>query len=111
VPTPRQRNSREENAQIKGGETPEDWREAKRSQKDVEARWTKKHGKSHYGYKNHISIDNKHKVIRRYGVTAAAVHDRQVFEALLDENNCLEILNYKCFTTLNPANPRLRSDR
>lgn len=87
VPAPRQRNSREENTQIKGGETPEEWSEAKRSQKDVEARWTKKHGKSHYGYKNHISIDNKHKVIRRYGVTSAEVHDSQVFEELLDENN------------------------
>ena len=26
---------------------------AKRRQKDTDARWTKKHGKSHYGYKNH----------------------------------------------------------
>lgn len=87
VPVPKQRNSREENARIKAGEAPEDWSDAKRCQKDVEARWTKKHGKNHYGYKNHISIDNKHKVIRHYAVTSAEVHDSQVFEVLLDEKN------------------------
>ncbi|WP_330178198.1 hypothetical protein [Candidatus Vondammii sp. HM_W22] len=34
-----------------------------------------KHGKIHYGYKNHISIDRKHKVIRKYAITSAEVHD------------------------------------
>ncbi len=55
VAVPKQRNSREENARIKAGETPAGWEDkpAKRRQKDVEARWTKKHGKSDYGYKNH----------------------------------------------------------
>ena len=54
VPVPQQRNSRDENARIKDGETPEGWEKqpAKRRQKDTDARWTKKHGKSHYGYKN-----------------------------------------------------------
>jgi hypothetical protein len=53
VPVPRNHNKREENTAIKAGETPEGWADepAKRSQKDVDARWTKKHGKSHYGYK------------------------------------------------------------
>ena len=53
VAVPKQRNSREENARIKAGETPAGWEDkpAKRRQ-DVEARWTKKHGKSHYGYKH-----------------------------------------------------------
>ena len=53
VAVPRNHNTREENATIKNGEMPEDWADkpAKRSQKDTEARWTKKHGKSHYGYK------------------------------------------------------------
>jgi transposase len=52
VPVPKQRNSRDDNARIKEGETPEGWENqpAKRSQKDMDARWTKKHGKSHYGY-------------------------------------------------------------
>ncbi|WP_241086728.1 transposase [Candidatus Vondammii sp. HM_W22] len=42
---------------------------------------------THYGYKSHISIDRKHKVIRKYAITSAEVHDSQVFEELLDENN------------------------
>jgi IS5 family transposase len=87
VPVPKQRNSRDENARIKAGEVPEDWSQNTRRQKDVQARWTKKHGKSHYGYKNHISVDRQHKVIRKYAVTSAEVHDSQVFEALLDEHN------------------------
>ncbi len=87
VPAPKQRNSREENAGIKAGQAPGDWPENKRRQKDVEARWTKKHGKSHYGYKNHIGVDRQHKIIRRYSVTTASVHDSQEFEGLLDEQN------------------------
>ena len=53
VPVPKQRNSRDDNARIKDGETPGGWEKqpARRSQKDTDARWTKKHGKSHYGYK------------------------------------------------------------
>ncbi len=42
VPVPKQRNSRDDNARIKDGETPEGWKDqpAKRSQKDTDARWT-----------------------------------------------------------------------
>lgn len=87
VAVPRQRNSREENRKIKDGTTPEDWQEAKKRQKDVDARWTKKNGTTYYGYKNHVDIDVKHKFIRGYAVTDAAVHDSQVFAELLDENN------------------------
>ena len=87
VAAPRQRNSREENSMIKEGTTPDDWQEAKKRQKDVDARWTKKNGKTYYGYKNHVDIDVKHKFIRDYAVTDASVHDSQVFEELLDENN------------------------
>ena len=87
VAAPRQRNSREENSQIKEGKTPEDWQEAKKRQKDVDARWTKKNGKTYYGYKNHVTVDVAHKFVRGYAVTDAAVHDSQVFEDLLDENN------------------------
>jgi len=87
VEAPRQRNSREENRQIKEGQTPEGWSEQKKRQKDTDARWTKKNGQNHYGYKNHINVDVKHKLIRDYEVTPASVHDSQVFEDLLDEDN------------------------
>jgi len=89
VPVPRQRNRKDENKQIKAGKIPDDWKDtpAKARQKDTDARWTKKHGKSQYGYKNHISIDRCHKLVRRYEVTSASVHDSQVVDAILDENN------------------------
>jgi len=87
VRAPIQRNSREDNRRIKDGEVPQDWSEAKRPQKDVQARWTKKHGKSHYGYKNHINVDAEHKLMRDYAVTPANVHDSRVFDALLDPDN------------------------
>ncbi len=87
VPVPKQRNSREENKRIKQGEVTEDWSEQKKRQKDTEARWTKKNGQNYYGYKNHIDVDVKHKLIRSYEVTSASVHDSQVFEGLLDEDN------------------------
>ena len=79
VPVPRNHNTREENAAIKKGEVPEDWENtpAKRVQKDLDARWTKKHGKSHYGSKNHVNVDRTHKLVRRNHVTDAAVHDSQ----------------------------------
>jgi len=63
VPVSRNHNTHDKNAAIKKGEVPEDWADqpAKRAQKDVDARWTKKHGKSHYGYKNHVNVDRTHK--------------------------------------------------
>ena len=89
VAVPIQRNRRDDNEQIKRGALPEAWADepAKRRQKDRDARWTKKHGKSHYGYKNHVNIDRRHKLIRRYRVTDAAVHDSQVIEELLASDN------------------------
>lgn len=52
VPVPGNHNIYEENAAIKGGNEPEgeESKPANRSQKDVDARWTKKRGKNHYGY-------------------------------------------------------------
>ena len=94
VEVPKQRNSREENQQIKQGTPPEDWEKnpAKRRQKDTDARWTKKHYDDFYGYKNHIDADVKHKIIREYEVTSANVHDSQVVEDILDPKNTLQAL-------------------
>ena len=89
VPVPKQRNTREENEAIKSGETPKAWKKkpAKNRQKDKDARWTKKHGRSFYGYKNHVNADAMHKLIRRYDVSDAAVHDSQKLDALLNKAN------------------------
>ena len=53
-------------------------------QKNNDARWSKKSGINHYGYKNSISVDVEHGFIRRYIVTSASVHDSQMLPALLD---------------------------
>ena len=75
--------NKEENKQIKAGETPEDWSESKCRQKDADARHTKKRKKSFFGYKNHANVDAEHKIIRDYNVTTASMHDSQVFDELL----------------------------
>ncbi|MDP3331639.1 MAG: IS5 family transposase [Methylococcaceae bacterium] len=89
VEVPKQRNTREENALIKEGQVPEAWdkpeAQAKRRQKDTQARWTKKNDEKHYGYKNHINAYEGDKLIQSYCVTHAAVHDSQVFDELLDQ--------------------------
>jgi transposase, IS5 family len=87
IRAPIQRNSRDQNKLIKSGEVPEEWSASKKCQKDTDARWTKKNGKSFFGYKNHVAVDVKHKLIRSYEVTPAAVHDSKVFEGLLDPKN------------------------
>jgi IS5 family transposase len=89
IPVPIQRNSRDENKQIKSGKIPEDWIEQphKLAQKDTDARWTKKNGRSYFGYKDHINIDVEHGFIRRYCITEASVHDSQALGAVLDPDN------------------------
>ncbi|MET4104416.1 IS5 family transposase [Roseovarius sp. MBR-78] len=103
VPVPKNHNRREENKAIKRGEVPEGWADkpAKRSQKDIDARWseedqktvrgtvfpTSKHGKRHYGYENHVNVDRKHKLVRRYHVSNAALHDSQAVDHLLMKGN------------------------
>jgi IS5 family transposase len=89
VSAPKQRNTKEENETIKAGETPKEWEQqpAKLAQKDVDARWTKKHGKSYFGYKNHVGVDKMHKLIRKWAATDASPHDSQKLNDILDPSN------------------------
>jgi IS5 family transposase len=89
IEVPKQRNSREENKQIKNGETPKSFDENpnKKKQKDLDARWTKKNNVSYYGYKNHVKVDAKSKLIVKYEVTDASVHDSQILDNLLDKKD------------------------
>lgn len=93
VDVPRQRNTRDENAEIKSGEVPQRFNDNPNvgSQKDTDARWTKKNQETHFGYKNHATVDNKHKLIRAYEVTSAEVHDSQVFVEILAENTSSDV--------------------
>ena len=89
VEAPRQRNSREKNKEIKAGKTPSEWDEQpnKKRQKDVDARWTKKNNQTHFGYKDHAKVDNKHKFIDTYTTTDASVRDSQALDDLLTEKD------------------------
>ena len=89
VEVPRQRNTRDENKDIKEGKTPEGWEDNpdKMSQKDVDAKWTKKNNKTFFGYKNHIKADKKSKIILSHHTTSANIHDSQPIDDLLDESD------------------------
>jgi IS5 family transposase len=71
-----------------GGKIPEGWEgeknENKRMQKDTDARWTKKNNETHYGYKDPVKVDKKHKIITRFRVTSTEVHDSQELAGLID---------------------------
>jgi IS5 family transposase len=60
---------------------------AKNAQKDKDARWTKKNDASVFGYKNHLGVDKARKLIRKWDAPAAAVHDSQKLDDVLDLSN------------------------
>ena len=104
VAAPKQRNTEAERAAIKQGEIPAGWvkKPAKLRQKDRDARWTVKFSKAKpredgtpqvdiavpsFGYKNYISIDRRHGLIRGWTATHAAAHDGARLEDVLDAGN------------------------
>jgi IS5 family transposase len=106
VAAPKQRNTDGEKAAIKEGKGAcEIWPDhpAKAAQKDTSARWTVKFAKAKpkddgtpqvdiaipvFGYKNHISIDRRHGIIRREKTSDAAAHDgARLREGLVDPAN------------------------
>lgn len=87
VQAPVQRNKREKAGTVKEGTIPLGWKPHKRAQKDVHTKWTKKHGKNHFGYKLHASVDKRCKLIRKIAITHTVLADTTVFEELLDLSN------------------------
>ncbi len=65
VDVPRQRNSKEDNADIK------------------------KSGKTHYEYKDHINADTKTKIITKFSVSSAEI------EEFLEKQNCESFVHEK----------------
>jgi IS5 family transposase len=94
VEVPKQRNSREENKQVKEGGIPQGFLDnpSKLAQKDTDARWAKKNNLSYFGYKNHAKIDAKSKLVTGYSVTDASVHDSQEIVGLVSEKDEYEKL-------------------
>jgi IS5 family transposase len=105
VAAPKQRNTQAEKAALKAGEIPQAWKDkpAKSRQKDRDARWTVKFSKAKprqdgteqidiaipvFGYKSHVSIDRRHKIIRRGKTTDAAAHEgARLRDGLIDPAN------------------------
>ncbi len=94
VDVPRQRNRKMENKDIKQGAIPlsfgikdKNGNYSKLSQKDTDARWTKKGDEKHYGYKDHINADKKTKLITKYSVSSASLHDSKETKNIIDETD------------------------
>lgn len=87
VLVPKQHNHKAEQALIKQQATPADWKPAQRRQKDTEASWTKKHGKSYFGYKLSASTDKRYKLIRKLKISTASENDTRHLEDVLDPAN------------------------
>ncbi|MCW5679666.1 MAG: transposase [Xanthobacteraceae bacterium] len=106
VAAPKQRNTKEEKDDIKAGRIPKAWKDkpAKLRHKDRDARWTVKFTKAKpqadgtlppvdiaipaFGYQNHISVDCKHGLIRKWMATDAAAYEgARLREGLLDKTN------------------------
>src|ERR1700739_3264646 len=104
VAAPKQRNTGEEKNAIKQGRIPDGWKDkpAKLRQKDRDARWTIKYTKAKpeesgvpkvdlaipaFGYKNHVSIDRHHGLIRKWTASNAAAFDGARLIDVLDKGN------------------------
>jgi transposase, IS5 family len=53
------------------------------SHRDTDAQFTKRRGKTHYGYKGHIGMDKDTDIIHTVEFTTANVHDSEKFDDLL----------------------------
>ena len=54
-------------------------------QVDTDARWAKKGNEVHFGYKDHVVVDAKTKLIIAHEVTAASMHDSQELVDIVPE--------------------------
>ena len=87
IPAPVQHNRKEERELVRQDAMPAGWKPAKRRQKDVDATWTKKHGRSHFGYKLSANVDRRCKLVRKIKISTAAEHDTRHLEDVLDPAN------------------------
>ena len=87
VPVPRQHVTKEERQLIKQQAMPVGWKPAQRRQKDTEATWTQKQGKSTFGYKVSVNADRRYKLIRKVKVSTASENDTLHLEDVLDHAN------------------------
>ncbi|MCA3561811.1 MAG: transposase [Aestuariivirga sp.] len=106
IAAPKQRHTIEEKKDLKEGRIPEEWkaRPPRLRQKDRDARWTVKFSKAKerpdgskppvdiaiptFGYQNHIAIDRRFGLIRKWQATDAAANEgARLRQGLLDKSN------------------------
>lgn len=92
VRAPKQQLSSEQKERARDGEMDPEWNESQRRQRDIEARWTKKHGHSFFGYKGHINVDRRYGFIRKLKTTPANADDGQQLQELIDRGNTADVL-------------------
>ncbi|WP_212376792.1 IS5 family transposase [Acetobacter persici] len=111
VVAPMQWNTNDEKTDLREGRIPQDWQDkpSKLSHKDEHARWPLKFAQARrqeggtipstnlsilfFGYKSHISIDRKFRLIRKCKTTdAAAVDGARLREGLLDKTNTVSMV-------------------
>lgn len=93
VDVPRQRNKRDENADIKQGAIPLEFAKLDKNGKQnfLHKKIVTLDGRQriakHFGYKNHVNADKGTKIITRYSVTSAAPHDSTELTKIVDDND------------------------
>ena len=93
VLVPTQRNSRDKNAELQAGRTTagvESRSPPKCGRRTAMRAGPEKHGRSFFVYKNHVNADAKHKLIRHYALTDAAVHDSQELDRAVGHGQHLQ---------------------
>ncbi|MES2709814.1 MAG: transposase, partial [Verrucomicrobiota bacterium] len=87
---PRQRNNRKDNATIKAGEIPAGIaakpkvKAQSQSPQGPGRPLDQKNNETYHGYKDHVKVDVKDKLIIKAVITAASVHDSQALEELIE---------------------------
>lgn len=75
--------SAEDNSQVAKQQSVTQTSPASLRQLDRDAKWTKKNNQSYFGYKNHVKVDIRSKLIENYYVSPANEHDSQAVGKLI----------------------------
>ena len=87
VQAPITQTNKDEREALNEGRKAEGWSANRMRHTDSDARWTKKQGKSFYGYKVHANADARYKLLRKAKITAANVDDDQTLKDVLECGN------------------------
>ncbi|MDR2971489.1 MAG: IS5 family transposase [Bacteroidales bacterium] len=91
IETPRRKNTQEQRETLKNGNIPSEWNDPNHPQKllqrDIDATWAMQGNEVHFGYKDHIKIDNDSKLIVDYNISTASSNDHKGAVGLFTGND------------------------